>query len=184
MLNIFSSKLKLLIKYHLKISQKAFAKQINVEESYLSMVLNEKSGPSADMIAGLYFHYAEYLDWLLSDENPTTVKIKVNNSTDPSPPHPCAGLEEYCSQFKNVLLSDNKVIRDAFLSNLKAFNYSINKEKEQDEKIKRQDENIDDLRAELNGALTEMRQLRAALSVGQPTGTDVAASSNTGKRET
>jgi hypothetical protein len=65
-LNIFSKRLEFLIKSRLKISQKAFADKIGVAENYLSMVLNEKSGPSADMISGIYLHYNECLEWLLT----------------------------------------------------------------------------------------------------------------------
>jgi len=76
-LNLSSKRLKELIKFRLKITQKSFAKNIGIEESFLSMVINGNSNPSADMIIGIYLNYREHFDWLLTGEsNVTAEEIK------------------------------------------------------------------------------------------------------------
>lgn len=145
--------------------------------------------PSLAVLLEITEKFPVTIDWLLTGMNPTPVKVsgvaeaEAGYKSDMKP-HPCAGLEEHCPKFKNILLSDHKVIKDAFLANLHAFDYSISKEKEQDGKIKEQDGKIDNLSQDLGRALKEIRQLREAMQSGRLTDTDAVASSNIGKRET
>ncbi len=66
--NLFSIRLKTLLGDHLVITQKAFSNKVGISQGYLSMVLKGKRGASAELIAGLYIHYGNYLDWLLTGE--------------------------------------------------------------------------------------------------------------------
>jgi hypothetical protein len=79
-------------------------------------------------------------------------------------------IKSACRQLKEILLSDHPVIKPALLSNLAAFQYSVEKEKSQDEEIKN-----------LNRRLQHLEEYHKAK---QPTGTDGAASSSTGKKKT
>ena len=64
--NLFSKRLRCLIEDKLKIKQIEFAKLIGITPGYLSMVVTGKRGPSAELIAGIYIHYSEHLNWLLN----------------------------------------------------------------------------------------------------------------------
>lgn len=79
-------------------------------------------------------------------------------------------IRRACKSVQKIYLSDHRVIKPALQSNLAAFEYSIDKEKEQDKEIKQLKKRVGDLE----------RGIRSA----PPTGTDQAASSSTGKRET
>jgi hypothetical protein len=96
---------------------------------------------------------------------------------DPTPNHACAGLEEHCPKFKNILLSDHEVIKDAFVANLKAFNYSIDKER-------KMEKTIEDLSSTAKANITRIDVLEKAMSSGCRTDTDAVASSNIGKQGT
>lgn len=68
--NNFSERLKVLIKSELKISQVEFAKKIRTSEGYISGIINQGKGPSADIIAGIFLNYREHLNWLLTGQGP------------------------------------------------------------------------------------------------------------------
>jgi len=68
--NNFPERLKVLIKERLNITQTAFCIKIGISQGYLSMVLSGERGPSAELIAGLYYHYSKYLHWILTGESP------------------------------------------------------------------------------------------------------------------
>ena len=68
--NSFSDRLRQLIADELKITQAEFAKNIGTSEGYLSSILNQGKGPSADIIAGIFLKYREYLDWLVTGTKP------------------------------------------------------------------------------------------------------------------
>lgn len=73
--NNFSDRLKTLLQDKIKIKQTDFCKRVGITQGYFSMILSGKRGPSADLIAGLYLNYSEYLTWLLTGEEkkePTT----------------------------------------------------------------------------------------------------------------
>lgn len=122
-LNIFSERLNELIKIRLHISQKAFAKNIGITANYLSMVLNGKSGPSADMIAGIYIHYNGYLNWLLTGNQP-------EHAIAPTFDCPNDFIRELCKDIIDIFTSDNKGVKDALRQNIKEFRESIQKDKD------------------------------------------------------
>jgi len=95
------------------------------------------------------------LDWLIDGAKPSTKD------------HPCAGLEEHCPKFKNIMFSGHRVIKPAFMANLEAFHYSIEKEKSEEKD-----------RLEMN---ERIKELEKAIRAGRNTDTDAVASSNIGK---
>lgn len=64
----FSERLRSLIKDRVKATQNEFCKTVGITQGYLSMVLNGKRGPSADLIIGIYLNYGEHFDWLLKGD--------------------------------------------------------------------------------------------------------------------
>jgi len=139
-LNSFSKRLKELIKSRLKISQKAFANEIGVEESYLSMVLNENSGPSADMIAGIYLHYSEYLEWLLTGHER---KIAPPGIAEAMPQDRCPlcgdmteETKELCKKVKEIIESKNIAFSTSLKTVITVFEQCKYEEKEKGEPIR------------------------------------------------
>jgi hypothetical protein len=101
------------------------------------MVLNGKSGPSADMIAGLYLHYSEYLEWLLTG----------NTTQQAEPTLDCCDelTRRICEDVIKIFKSDNKDVKDALHQNIKEFKRSIEKDselRELKETVKRMDLNL------------------------------------------
>lgn len=178
--NLFSKRLKDLIKSRLKISQKTFSDIVGVSENYLSMVLNEKSGPSADMIAGIYLHYNDYLEWLLTGDETRTALLKA---TEAMPRYGDAGdhrcefcgdmpdeIKKLCKTLKEIVDSKHPVIVPALLSNLEAFKYSVDKERKQDDDIQKLKDKV--------------RHLEKLLDPDRVTGTGRAAGIGTRKKKT
>ena len=62
----FPERLREFIKNKLKLTQGEFAKKIGITAGYLSMVITGKSGPSAELIAGLCIHYNDFMGRLLN----------------------------------------------------------------------------------------------------------------------
>jgi hypothetical protein len=73
----------------------------------------------------------------ITDNFPVSLDWLITGNESDSKPHPCAGLEEHCPKIKKIILSEHPVITPAFLANLAAFDYSIDKDK--DEKKLRKD---------------------------------------------
>ncbi len=74
----FKNRLRSLLEEKLNIKQVEFCKKLDITQGYLSMILAGSRGPSADLIAGLYIHYSEYMDWII-----TGSKIKKENEDIP-----------------------------------------------------------------------------------------------------
>ena len=66
--DLISERLKIFIEDILKVKQKYFAEKIGISKSYISAILKKKRGLSAELIIGLYVHYREYFNWLLTGE--------------------------------------------------------------------------------------------------------------------
>lgn len=132
--NNFSDRLKLLIKSKLGLSQKAFSEETGIAESFLSNVIKGRSGPSADMIASIYLHYSEYLDWLLTGEQKTAVGGEGRGVAGSCPV--CGSwsdeLRQGCEALKEILDSGDDITKGAILSNLLAFRKSVHKDHEID----------------------------------------------------
>jgi transcriptional regulator with XRE-family HTH domain len=129
--------------------------------------------PEWDQLVKISNGCGKSIDWMLTGQERTPAlcisEARSQYRADPMHGWP-ADLKTACHQLKNILLSNHPVIKPALLSNLAAFEYSIEKEKEQDEKIRKVNKRVKDL--------------EDSLRRGQPTGTDEAASSSTGKPET
>jgi hypothetical protein len=133
-----------------------------------------KVKPSIEYIVAVSRATGKPVEWYLYGEEKNGQRVKeapceYNPDRDPMHEWP-PEVKKACHQLKNILLSNHPVIKPALLSNLAAFEHSIEKEKEQDEKIKKVSKRV--------------RELENAMKRGQPTGTDEAASSSTGKPET
>ena len=110
--DLFSGRLKILIDGELKVSQAYFSNKIGISASYLSAVLKNKRGPSAELVAGLYVHYRGYLQWLLTGEGemfidtsdqsvPASLEIEVLTKV-------VKGVEEYLEEAEKELEPDIK----------------------------------------------------------------------------
>jgi len=86
-------------------------------------------------------------------------------------------IKNACRQLKEILLSDHPVIKPALLSNLAAFQHSVQEEKVHRDRDNKRDEEIRKLRKRIR-FLEERDQADPA------SGTGAAASSSTGKKET
>lgn len=118
--------------------------------------------PSLAVLLKITENYPVTLDWLITGE--------ISNPQ----PHPCAGLEEHCPKMKKIILSNHPVITPAFLANLAAFEYSIDRERTQDSTINEHTQKIVNMKKRIV-------DLETAVQKGLRTGTDGAASSSTGK---
>jgi len=76
----FPERLREFIKNRLKLTQGDFAKKVGITAGYLSMVITGKSGPSAELIAGLCIHYNEYVSWILKGEDVDKTKKKIESN--------------------------------------------------------------------------------------------------------
>jgi transcriptional regulator with XRE-family HTH domain len=139
-LNMFSKRLKELIKSRLKITQKAFADKIGVDEGYLSMVLHGKSGPSADMIAGIFLEYGEHLNWLLTGQWPCAAP-EVADERECICSTFSDEIKKACRDVKEILDSDDQVAALALRTNIAAFKDSVER-KEEIRKLKEEVKNL------------------------------------------
>mgnify|MGYP000860173731 FL=1 len=71
----FPDRLRELIELKLGVTQGEFAKKIGITTGYVSMVVTGKRGPSAEMIAGIFVNYSEYLPWLLNQPSGNAEKM-------------------------------------------------------------------------------------------------------------
>ena len=93
-------------------------------------------------------------------------------------------IRNACRQLKDVFLSDHPVIKPALISNLAAFQYSVEKEKSQDNKIEEQTQKLKKQDQEIRKIREQLKQLENWHKAEQSTGTGGAASSSTGKSKT
>ena len=133
-LKYFSERLKELIDTKLNISQKAFAQKIGITESYLSMVMKEKSRPSADMIASIYIHYGEHINWLLTGEETSQKK------TCPICGDWSMEVKNACQDMQKVFNTGNDTAKIAIISLIKALKTPSERSKSsrKNDSIKRQ----------------------------------------------
>lgn len=148
-----------------------FAKKIEVHYDTVRRWSNGANLPDGGDLLKIKEKFGVSIDWLLTGAAKANVAEKtVEESSVPyradSPR--AQELKRACQQVKNIILSNHPVIKPALLSNLAAFEYSIEKEMKQDEKIKKINKRV--------------KELENALSKGQLTGIGEAASSNTGKQ--
>jgi hypothetical protein len=122
--------------------------------------------PNFDAISKICEEFDCSFDWLLTGKESKYANLCPVQETVPAfqaDPMKDVELKRACQQVKNIILSDHPVIKPALLSNLAAFEYSIEKE---------------------NDLFKRIEELEKAMSGGRNTDTDAVASSNIGKRET
>lgn len=146
----FSIRLKTLLEDHLGITQAAFSNKVGISQGYLSMVLKGKRGASAELIAGLYIHYSNYLNWLLIGEG-EMIKSDVKGD-DPE-------ISELLKKARKVLKSDNKVAQEALESGIHYFSQAIDDLESMKETKKRQ-KNMELRMAALETRLKKSEEIR------------------------
>ena len=155
-----------------------FAKSIGVSYDAVRQWCNGENLPDGKRLLAIRDKFGVSIDALLSGSDPgQTYKPQIAETTAEYGGSCVDSLDKWpeevknaCRQMKKILESDHPVIKPALLSNLAAFQYSVDKEKSQDEEIRK-----------LNERLKLLEDYHEAK---QCTGTDEAASSSTGKPET
>lgn len=118
---LFNERLKFFL-IKLNIKRKLFCESIGISTGYLTMILNGQRGPSAELIAGLFIHYGDYLDWLLTGKNdPFT---NENLSKDESP----ANFSGDMIYLKKIYNSNDIDLIDIIHKTLKALTFSVQRE--------------------------------------------------------
>ena len=120
--NNFSKRLNQLLKKTLKITQKEFCDKVGISEAYLSMILNKKVGPSAELIAGIFLNYNEYLHCLLTGED-NSKEIKIAEKEIPY-----GGNEERIASLLKIaagVLTSNTKYAQSLEHNITLFHESI-----------------------------------------------------------
>jgi len=138
-----------------------------------------RHNPSLQYIIAVAKFTQKPIEWYLYGE---TVKPLTISET-PSGYGSCADsldnwpdeIKNACRQMKKILDSDHPVIRPALLSNLAAFEYSVDKEKSQDEEIKKINKRLKRLEVEnkeLKGCVGGSPPLTLTPDKCAPTGTE------------
>ncbi len=115
---LFSDRLRILIKEKLDISQVEFCNKIGITEGYLSMMLSGKRGASAEVIAGLFLNYREYLEWLLTGRKKTIPEVTDEDFE----------INELLLSAKRILKSGNKLAADSLATNIRFLEQSVEPE--------------------------------------------------------
>lgn len=164
---LFSERLKILIEDKLKVSQIYFANKIGISQSYLSAVLKNIRGSSAELIAGLYIHYREYLDWLLTGEGEmirgdkkgslyNKVGIPVIHIAAPGAEYN-ADMDDFgraATGLKEIFDSGDPVLIPAIQANIHAFQISVRREAH----IQEQTKEISDLKKRMESLEKQMKE--------------------------
>jgi len=137
-----------------------FAEAIGVSYEAVRQWCIGENLPDGRRLLAIHEKFGVSIDWLLTGKEPGAQLPEAFMAQWP------VEVRNACTQLKNILLSDHPVIKPALLSNLAAFESSVEREKTQDEEIKR-----------VNRRLHRQEQ---ELRAKQSTGTDGAASSSTG----
>lgn len=157
--------------------RKIFAETIGVKYETIRNWCNGTRFPEGYQLLSIRDKYGISIDALLTSSDPELIYTpKVSESQ--AEYGACADsldkwpddIKNACRQVKKILQSDHPVIKPALLSNLAAFQYSVDKEESQDAEIRK-----------LNQRLKLLEEFHKAK---QRTGTDGAASSSTGNEKT
>jgi len=150
----------------------AFAEAIGVSYDAVRQWCIGENLPDGKRLLAISEKFGVSLDWLLTGRGPEKIAVsgieeagKEYNSCE-SFDHWPEEIQNACRQLREILLSDHPVIKPALLSNLAAFQFSLGKEKTQDEEIRK-----------LSRRLLELEQWHKAK---RRSGTGGAASSSTG----
>lgn len=160
---LFPDRLKSLIKKELKISQEEFAETVGIAPNYLSMILTKKSGPSAQLIAGLFLHYSEYLPWLLSEGDDVYNKDRktdlVAEGDDPA-------LAGDLALARKILMSGTPY-GPALHFNILQFNAGLEAEKKAAE-VDQLQRDVAELKAQFSAIEREKSEKEARIRAGDP----------------
>jgi hypothetical protein len=126
--------------------------------------------PSLDILLTVTEKFDVTMDWLLTGTEQYISQIQGVAERQATYCAEPVEVKIACRQLKAILLSDHPVIKPALQSNLAAFQYSIEKEKSQEDEIRK-----------LGRRLKFLEDRHKA---EKDTGADAAASSSTGKPET
>jgi len=148
--DLFSARLKVLIEDELGVSQVYFSNKIGISQSYLSAVLKAIRGASAELIAGLFIHYREYLDWLLTGEG-EMIRRDVEGD-DPE-------ISKLLEEARKVLKSGNKVAHEALEAGIRYITQTIDDLENMKETKKRQ-KNMESRMASLETRLKKSEDIR------------------------
>ncbi|NPV05627.1 MAG: helix-turn-helix transcriptional regulator [Syntrophaceae bacterium] len=133
----FSKRLKSFIKDELGITQAEFADKMGITQGYLNMVLGTKNrppsrGPSAELMAGLFIHYREYLDWLLTGQGPMRRGREAPAAEEPVQPYTTTN-EKHAEVFalvREILESGDDLIIRSFHERLKDYRIALRRNDE------------------------------------------------------
>ncbi len=143
--DLFPKRLKALIENKLMITQLKFSKKIGISQSYLSAVLKNKRGASAELMTGLYMHYREYLYWLLTGKDEIPDKdLELDKNPE---------ISELLEGARRVLTSGNQVAVDALERNIRHYDHAIKTEK----RLKEMESEISIMKSQLSGTVQEDR---------------------------
>ena len=118
--DFFSKRLRALID-NIGVSQVVFSKNIGISQSYLSAVLKGKRGASAELIAGLYIYYSEYMYWLLTGEGEMTKTPEMEGMVAEDPPiykEEKQDIDEPDHELKNKLIKTQDELIDQLKNRL------------------------------------------------------------------
>lgn len=131
----FAKRLKILIECELEITQAEFAKKVGVTQGYLNMVLGTKNkppsrGPSAELIAGIFIHYSNFLHWLLTGEAPHQIIEKHVNLAEEEKDTAAKTQKNYADILRMTaeIMESQSVYADALKSNVVAFHRAVTRE--------------------------------------------------------
>ena len=134
--------------------------------------------PDGKMLLAIHEKFNVSIDWLLTGKESKGCSEEEFMAQWPEE------IRNACRQLKDVFLSDHPVIKPALISNLAAFQYSVEKEKSQDNKIEEQTQKLKKQDQEIRKIREQLKQLENWHKAEQSTGTGGAASSSTGKTKT
>lgn len=154
-----------------------FADAIGVSYEAVRQWCIGKNLPDGKRLLAIKEKFGVSIDLLLTGTDPSQIQTHTINELQAEYSACADSMDKWpedvknaCRQIRDILLSDHPVIKPALLSNLAAFQSSVEKEKSQDEEI-----------GKLNRRL---KLLENQHNAERSSGTEEAASSSTGKPKT
>jgi len=129
--NLFSERLKIFIKDILNVKQKNFAEKVGISESYISAILKKDRGISAELIIGLYIHYREYFNWLLTGKGEMIRQGAENDTSMGEAGDPLGADPEVVDFLKmtRAVLESGTAYSDTLIANIRLSHHAMESEK-------------------------------------------------------
>ena len=175
--SIFIKNINHIVKKHCDAKQVRFNEIIGQRDA-VTRWKKESYRPSLEILLEITEKFPVTIDWLLTGKESKGCSEEEFMAQWPEE------IRNACRQLKDVFLSDHPVIKPALISNLAAFQYSVEKEKSQDNKIEEQTQKLKKQDQEIRKIREQLKQLENWHKAEQGTGTGGAASSSTGKSKT